>query len=84
MADHLSQIIAEIADQADDFLEDVRDRAQAKAGISELITMDYSNLSPTDRASVVAGVMQVLEHEDFFDTEFVGDPFADDDEAGED
>ena len=27
---------------------------------------------------VIAGVMSVLEDEDFFGTEFVGDPFSDD------
>jgi hypothetical protein len=80
MSGDLRPIIDEIADQADDFLAGARDRAQARAGISELITMDYSDLTPPDRAAVIAGVMKVLEAEDFFNAEFVGDPFADDDE----
>lgn len=80
MAANLRPIIDEIADQADDFLAEVRDRAQARAGISEVITMDYPELDPNDRNAVVAGVMKVLEEEDFFGTEFVGDPFADDEE----
>lgn len=79
MAPDLPTIIDEIANQADDFLAGVRDRAQAKAGISELLTMDYSDLNPNDRATVVKGVMAVLEEEDFFGAEFVGDPFADED-----
>jgi hypothetical protein len=37
-------------------------------------------LKPLDRTVVVAGVMSVLEDEDFFGTEFVGDPFSDPDE----
>lgn len=74
----LRPIIDEIADQAEDFLADAKDRAQARAGISELITMDYSHLSPADRTVVVTGVMSALEDEEFFGTEFVGDPFADD------
>ena len=78
MASDLKSIIAEIADQADDFLAGARDRAQARAGISELLTMDYPDLNPPDRNTVVAGVMKVLEEEDFFGGEFVGDPFADD------
>jgi hypothetical protein len=82
MAADLQPIIDEIADQADDFLAGVRDRAQARAGISEVITMDFPDLTPPDRTAVIAGVMKVLEHEDFFGTEFVGDPFAD--EEGED
>jgi len=80
MASDLRPIINEIADKADDFLAGARDRAQARAGISELLTMDYSQLNPADRNTVVSGVMQVLEEEDFFGTEFVGDPFADEDE----
>ena len=77
MSADLRTIIGDIADRADDFLAGVRDRGQARAGISELITMDYGELTPGDRALVVAGVMQVLEEEDFFGGEFVGDPFAD-------
>lgn len=83
MPGDLRPIISEIADQADDFLAGARDRAQARAGISELLTMDYSQLNAEDRNAVVAGVMKVLEAEDFFGTEFVGDPFADEDEDGE-
>ncbi len=80
MAADLGPIISEIADQADDFLAGVRDRAQARAGISEVITMDYPDLTPTDRTAVISGVIKVLEAEDFFGATFVGDPFADEDE----
>lgn len=83
MASDLRPIIDEIANQADDFLAGARDRAQARAGISELLTMDYAELTPPDRAAVVAGVMKVLEEEDFFGAEFVGDPFSDQDEDDE-
>jgi hypothetical protein len=78
MGADLRPIIDEIASQAEDFLAGARDRAQARAGISELITMDYGQLSPPDRTVVITGVMSVLEEEDFFGTEFVGDPFRDD------
>lgn len=78
MAANLRPIIDEIASQAEDFLAGAKDRDQAQAGISELITMDYAQLSPPDRTLVVAAVMSVLEAEDFFGTEFVGDPFRDD------
>ena len=83
MAADLRPIIEEIADQADEFLADARDRAQARAGISELITMDHPDLSPSERTAVIDGVMKVLEEEDFFGTEFVGDPFSDEDEEDE-
>ncbi|MES2694751.1 MAG: hypothetical protein V4773_14865 [Verrucomicrobiota bacterium] len=73
----LRPIINDIADRADDFLAGASDRAQARAGIEELLTMDYSDLIPSDRKVIVAEVMSALEHEDFFGTEFVGDPFTD-------
>lgn len=80
MTPNLRPIIDEIADRADDFLAGARDRAQARAGISELLAMDYSVLNPADRAMVVAGVMSVLEDEDFFGAEYVGDPFKDEED----
>jgi hypothetical protein len=84
MSADLRPIIDDIASRADDFLEDARDRAQARAGIEELITMDYPTLNPLDRKVVVTGVMSALEDEDFFGTEYVGDPFSDPDSADED
>lgn len=80
MSADLRAIIDDIADRADDFLAGARDRAQARAGIEELLTIDYPELAPPSRAIVTNGVMSILEHEDFFGTEFVGDPFSDDDE----
>lgn len=83
MTDPLRPIIAEIASRADDFLAGTTDRAQARAGIAELLTMDYSQLAAADRTIVIAGVMSLLEEEDFFGTEYVGDPFREDEEEGE-
>ena len=77
----LRPIIADIADRADDFLAGAGNRAQGRAGIEEYITLEHGELSPEDRKKVVDGVMQVLESEDFFGAEFVGDPFKDDEEA---
>ena len=84
MTADLRPIIDEIANRADEFLGHLSDRAQARAGIEEVITMDYPTLLPPDRKVVITGVMSVLEEEDFFGTEFVGDPFSDRDEADED
>jgi hypothetical protein len=78
----LRPIIEEIARQADDFLAGATDRAQARAGIAEMLTLDYADLLPDERKKVTDGVMAVLEHEDFFGTEFVGGAF--DDDEGED
>ena len=84
MSADLRPIIDDIATRADDFLAGASDRRQAQAGIEELITMDYASLNPLDRKVVVTGVMSVLEDEDFFGTEYVGDPFSDSDEADDD
>lgn len=75
---HLAAIIAELADQADEFLKGVTDRAQARAAIAEQINLDFFELSPADRKTVIEGVMTTLEGEEFFGIEFVGDPFSDD------
>ena len=84
MTADLRPIIEDIANRADEFLGDTRDRMHARAGIEEVITMDYSVLNVADRKVVVSGVMGVLEDEDFFGTEFVGDPFSDPEDAEED
>lgn len=83
MPANLRPIIDDIANRADDFLDGTRERPQARAGIEELLTMDYPMLNPADRAIIVTGVMSVLEEEDFFGTEYVGDPFSDDNESDE-
>ena len=81
MTADLRPIIEDIASRADDFLAGSSHRAQARAGIEEVVTMDYPTLNPDDRKVVVGGVMSVLEDEDFFGTEFVGDPFSDPEDA---
>ncbi len=75
---HLAAIIAELADQADEFLKGVTDRAQARAAIAEQINLDFFELTPVDRKTVIEGVIATLEAEEFFGIEFVGDPFSDD------
>jgi hypothetical protein len=79
----LRPIISEIASQADDFLEGVTDRAQARAGIAEFITMDYPQLSAPDRKTVSDAVMAVLEDESFFNGGYAGHSFDDESESEE-
>lgn len=81
MTGDLWPIIDDIASRADEFLLGVRDRRQARAGIEELLTMDYPGVIGSDRTVVITGVMSVLKDEDYFGTEYVGDAFRDDDEA---
>ncbi len=80
---HVSALIDEIANQADEFLDGVTDRKQGRAGIEEFITMEYPELDAASRRQVADGVMAVLETEDFFGIEFVGDPFAPDEKDSE-
>ena len=80
----LRPIIADLVERADDFLAGVSDRKLARAGVEEEITLDYPTLNPGTRAAIVSGVLAVLEEEDFFGTEFVGDPFSDTDSADDD
>jgi hypothetical protein len=67
MAALLQEIIDKIADEADDFLAEASSRAQARAGIEELLTADYPRLAAADRAKVVAGVIAILDKEGFFE-----------------
>ena len=80
---NLRPIIDEIANQADDFLEGVTDRKEARAGISEFITMEYPHLNPADRKTVSDHVMAVLENESFFNGGYAGHSFDDESEATE-
>lgn len=80
---NLRPIIDEIASQADDFLAGVTDRKEARAGIDELITMDYPKLGASDRKLVADSVMAVLEDESFFNGGFAGHSFDDEGEASE-
>ncbi|HSI09059.1 MAG: hypothetical protein ACAH89_08110 [Rariglobus sp.] len=80
---NLRPIIDEIASQADDFLDGVTSRQQARAGIAELITMDYAGLSADERKLVSDHVMAVLEDESFFNGGYAGFSFDDESEAGD-
>ena len=80
----LAAIIDDIASRADDFLVERADRKDAREAIGTVIAEDYPSLLPKDRKKVTDGVMAILEEEDFFGTEFVGDSWKEgDDEAGE-
>jgi hypothetical protein len=72
-------LIEEIARQANEFLDGASDRRQGRADVEEFLTIEHPELDAGARRIVVDGVMAVLEAEDFFGVEFVGDPFAEDD-----
>lgn len=81
MEDTLGAISADIASRAEDFLAGIRDRAQARTGIAEELTLEYPGLDPTARAAIINGVIRVLDDADFFGIEFVGDPFSEPEDA---
>ena len=59
-------IVAEICDQADDFLEGVAKREDAKAGIAEWLTIHRPNLPPEEKKIIIKEVLSILEEEEFF------------------
>lgn len=69
----LDGIISEICDEADDFLAGVTKRDEAKAGISEFLTMHHAGLSPADRKAATEQAMRILDREGFFDRDAGGD-----------
>lgn len=81
---NLKSIIDEIADQADDFLEGVTSLEQARAAISEMVTMQPERLGPADRAAVIEGVMAILKNEGFFERGSLSGRSERDDEADQD
>jgi hypothetical protein len=76
MDDTLGAICDDLASRSDDFLAGIRDRAQARPRIAEELTLEYPGLDPAARAAIINGVMWILEDEDFFGIQFVGDPFS--------
>jgi hypothetical protein len=83
MPPDLRHIINEIAREADDFLAGATDRKQGRAGIEEFLTLEHPELNPATRKQIIDGVMAVLETEDFFGTEFVGNSFSEGEEKEE-
>ncbi|MFT3870911.1 MAG: hypothetical protein QM715_20855 [Nibricoccus sp.] len=63
----LSDIINDIADQADDFLDGVTKRTDARAAISEQLTIKYPKLAGPERTKVTDGVLALLDEEGFFE-----------------
>ncbi len=80
----LREIIDEIASQADDLLANANDRRETEAAVTEVIESDYPDLSEKSRRVVLAGVMLILEEEDFFAGVSSADSWADDDESDTD
>lgn len=63
------RLVSEICDQADSFLAGISELKEAKAGISEWLTIHHPTLAPELKKSVVTEAMRLLESEGFFETE---------------
>lgn len=74
----LSPVIASVVAQADDILAGVNDRGEARTGLDEWLELEFPTLPGSVRSAIRRGVMAVLEEDDFFGVQFVGDPLADD------
>ena len=81
---NLTALIDEIAAQADDFLDGFTGRADARAGIQELLTARHNTLTETERKHVTDGVMSILEDEGFFNATPGGGENAADSDGDED
>ncbi len=81
---NLSALIDQIASQADDFLDGFTGRADARAGIQELLTAEHNSLSVEERKHVTDGVMTILEDEGFFSATPGSGENATDSTGGED
>ncbi len=62
----LKPVIDDIANQADSFLDGVTTRSDARAAISEQLTIKYRTLSGIERSKVIDGVFAILDAEGFF------------------
>jgi hypothetical protein len=78
----LRHISAQIADRADDFLTGAANRREARAGIEELLVADYREVEPDEREAVISAVMEILDHEGFFERGAEGGGAADPGLAG--
>ncbi len=77
----LRPIIDETVSQADELLADAKTREQGRVGIAEFIATEYPQLSPADRKKAIEGVMALLEHDDFFGTQYATGAFDEEPES---
>jgi len=77
----LRPLARDLAQRAEDLLHPVPDRAGARRLLLEEIEVEHPTLGPVERAQVAGWTLALLEEEDFFGVEYVGDAFAGSGEA---
>jgi len=77
----LRPLAQDLAERAEDLLQPVPDRAGARRVLLEDIEVEHPALGPMERAQVAEWTLALLEAEDFFGVEYVGDAFTGSGEA---
>ena len=72
----LRPLAQDLAQRAGDLLHPIPDRNGAKRLLLEEIGVEHPALGPGERAQLVAWTLALLEADDFFGVEYVGDVFA--------
>jgi hypothetical protein len=72
----LRPLAHDLAQRAGDLLPPLPDRPAARRGLLDELELEYPALGPAQRAQVADWTLALLEDEDFFGIEYVGDAFA--------
>jgi hypothetical protein len=72
----LRPLALDLAQRAGDLLHPIPDRARAKRLLLEEIEVEHPALGPGARAQLAIWTLALLEADDFFGVEYVGDVFA--------
>ncbi len=72
----LRPLAQDLAQRAGDLLQPAPDRHGARQLLLAEIELEYPTLGPAERAQVASWAMALLEDDDFFGVEYVGDAFA--------
>lgn len=72
----LRPLALDLAQRAGDLLHPVPDRPGARRLLLAELELEHPVLGPDERARVAALTLALLEDEDFFGVEYVGDAFA--------
>ena len=74
---NVQDIINAAADDADDFLAGISSMTEARPAIREYLQSNYPGLPAPDQERIVAGVLAILEEEEFFQAAGRNEAFGD-------
>ncbi|WP_221028805.1 hypothetical protein [Actomonas aquatica] len=67
---NLNRLVDEVADNADSFLSDVVGRKETRDAVADHVQENYPDLSRKEQTVVINGVLEILEGEDFFGSDY--------------